>query len=55
MFIIYFVLFLVACFLPIPFQIILLIGDMAVTGPGFSTLVLAGSIIARRAVKKGDI
>ena len=52
MFLFYVVLFLVVCFIPIPFQIILLIGDALVTGPGISSLIILLSIVVRRKVKE---
>lgn len=50
----YIVIFLVVCFIPIPFQIILLIGDALVTGPGISSLVIIFAIVVRRWFKKED-
>lgn len=54
MFIFYIILFFVICFIPIPFQILILIGDALVTGPGISSLVILGSIIVRVKVKLED-
>ena len=52
MFLFYFIIFVVFCFIPIPFQIIILIVDALYTGPGISSIAIILAIILRRIIKK---